>query len=168
MNYFFSKRRRKLGHGAFNKIWPWEFSYLYENLQMSNVLSNIFDLLISGKYESTCTYSSPAGHSSQQDQLTLQPPKPLRFWWTESPLKSAQKSTRESRSTQKRALEYKCTRLSAQKSAQTSSTAQTRAQKIAQKSKTLKKAPKRVGFSRKCSGEWVIQKWGALKRVCYS
>ena len=44
---------------------------------MSNVLSNIFDLLISGKYESTCTYSSPAGHSSQQDQLTLQPPKPM-------------------------------------------------------------------------------------------
>ena len=94
--------------------------------------------------------------------------KPLRFWWTESPLKSAQKSTRESRSTQKRALEYKCTRLSAQKSAQTSSTAQTRAQKIAQKSKTLKKAPKRVGFSRKCSGECVIQKRGVLKRVCYS
>ena len=74
---FFSKRRRKLGHGAFDKIWPWEFSYFYENLQMSNVLSNIFDLLISGKYESTCTYSSPAGHSSQQDQLTLQPPKPM-------------------------------------------------------------------------------------------
>ena len=44
---------------------------------MSNVLSNIFDLLISGKYESTCTYSSPAGHSSQQDQLPLQPPKPM-------------------------------------------------------------------------------------------
>ena len=44
---------------------------------MSNVLSNIFDLLISGKYESTCTYGSLAGHSSQQDQLPLQPPKPM-------------------------------------------------------------------------------------------
>ena len=36
---------------------------------MSNVLFNIFDLLISGKYESTCTSSSLAGHSSQQDYL---------------------------------------------------------------------------------------------------
>ena len=91
-----------------------------------------------------------------------------RLWWTESPPKSAQKSTRESRSTQKSALESKCTLESAQRSAQTSSTDQTRAQKIAQKSKTLKKVLKRVGYSNKCSGECVIQKRGALKRVCYS
>ena len=91
-----------------------------------------------------------------------------RFWWTESPPKSAQKSTRESRPTQKKALESKCTLLSAQKSALIFRLAPKRAQEIAQKSKTLKKALKRVGFSRKCSGEWVIQKWGALKRVCYS
>ena len=90
------------------------------------------------------------------------------FWWTKSPPKSAQKTARKSRSTQKRALESKCTRLSAQKSDQMSSTAQPRAQKIAQKSKTLKKAAERVGFSRKCSGERVIQKRGVLKRVCYS
>ena len=92
----------------------------------------------------------------------------LRFWWTKSPPKSAQKSTRESRPTQKKALESKCTLLSAQKSALIFRLAPKRAQEIAQKSKTLKKAPKRVGFSRKCSGECVIQKRGALKRVCYS
>ena len=91
-----------------------------------------------------------------------------RFWWTESPPKSAQKSTRESRSTQKRALESKCTRLSAQKSAQTSSTAQTRAQRIALKSKSLKRVLKRVRYSIKCSGEWVNKKREPLKRVRYS
>ena len=96
------------------------------------------------------------------------PTLPLRFWWTESPLKSAQKSTRESRSTQKRALESKCTRLSAQKSAQTSSTAQTRAQRIALKSKSLKRVLKRVCYSIKCSGEWATQKSEPLKRVRYS
>ena len=95
-------------------------------------------------------------------------PVTLRFWWTESPPKSAQKSTQKSRPTQKKALESKCTRLSAQKSALETSIAQTRAQKIALKSKSLKRVLKRVGFSRKCSGEWVIQKRGALKRVCYS
>ena len=92
----------------------------------------------------------------------------LRFWWTESPPKSAQKSTRESRPTQKKALESKCTLLSAQKSALNFRLAPKRAQEIAQKRKTLKKVPIRVGFSRKCSGELVIQKKGALKRVCYS
>ena len=91
-----------------------------------------------------------------------------RFWWTESPLKSAQKSIRESRSTQKSALESKCTLESAQQSAQTSSTAQTRAQKIALKSKSLKRVLKRVRYSIKCSGEWVNQKNKPLKRVRYS
>ena len=37
---------------------------------------------------------------------------PLRFWWTESPPKSAQKSTLESRPAQKRTLESKSTLLS--------------------------------------------------------
>ena len=91
-----------------------------------------------------------------------------RFWWTKSPPKSAQKSTRESRYTKKRALESKCTRLSAQKSAQTSSTAQTRAQRIALKSKSLIRVLKRVRYSIKCSGEWVNQKNKLLKRVRYS
>ena len=72
----------------------------------------------------------------------------LRFWWTESPSKSAQKSTRESRPTQKRALESKCTLLSAQKSAHIFCLAPKRAHKIAHKSKSLKKALVRVGFSR--------------------
>ena len=93
--------------------------------------------------------------------------KTLRFWWTESPLKSPQKSARESRPTQKKALESKCTLLSAQKSALIFRLALQRAQEIAQKSKTLKKAPKRVGFSRKCSGEWVTQKRCVLKGVCH-
>ena len=92
----------------------------------------------------------------------------LRFWWTESPLKSPQKSARASRPTQKRALESKCTLLSAQKRAPIFCLAPKRAQEIAQKSKTLKKALKRVGFSNKCSGECVIQKRAVLKRVCYS
>ena len=92
----------------------------------------------------------------------------LRFWWTESPLKSPQKSARESRPTQKKALESKSTLLSPQKRAPIFCLAPKRAQEIAQKSKTLKKALKRVGFSNKCSGECVIQKRGALKRVCYS
>ena len=92
----------------------------------------------------------------------------LRFWWTESPLKSPQKSARASRPTQKCALESKYTLLSPQKRAPIFCPTPKRAQEIAQKSKTLKKALKRVGFSNKCSGECVIQKRGALKRVCYS
>ena len=92
----------------------------------------------------------------------------LRFWWTESPLKSPHGSARASRPTQQRALESKCTLLSPQKRAPIFGLAPKRAQEIAQKSKTLKKALKRVGFSNKCSGECVIQKRGALKRVCYS
>ena len=92
----------------------------------------------------------------------------LRFWWTESPLKSPQKSARESKPTQKKALESKCTLMSPQKRAPIFCLAPKRAQEIAQKSKTLKKALKRVGFSNKCSGECVIQKRAVLKRVCYS
>ena len=92
----------------------------------------------------------------------------LRFWWTKSPFKSLQKSARASRPTQKRALERKCTLLSPQKRAPIFGLAPKRAQEIAQKSKTLKRAFKRVGCSNKCSGECVIQKKGALKRVCYS
>ena len=65
---------------------------------------------------------------------------PLRFWWTKSPFKSPQKSARASRPTQKRALESKCTLLSAQKRAPIFCLAPKRAQEIAQKSKTLKKA----------------------------
>ena len=98
----------------------------------------------------------------------IHPPKGGRFWWTESPLKSAQKSTRESRSTQKSALESKCTLESAQRSAQTSSAALTRAQKIALRSKSLKRVLKRVCYSIKCSGEWVSQMSEPLKRVRYS
>ena len=64
---------------------------------------------------------------------------PLRFWWTESPLKSPQKSARASRPTQKSALESKCTLLSPQKRAPIFGLAPKRAQEIAQKSKTLKK-----------------------------
>ena len=91
-----------------------------------------------------------------------------RFWWTESPPKSAQKSTCERRSTQKRALESKCTLLSAQKSAHIFCLAPKRAQEIAYKSKSLKKVLKRVSYSIKCSGEWVPKKSEPLKRVCYS
>ena len=91
-----------------------------------------------------------------------------RFWWTESPPKSAQKSTRESRSTQKRVLERKCTLLSAQKSAHIFGLAPKRAQEIALKSKSPKKVPKRVGYSINCSGEWVPQKSEPLNKVCYS
>ena len=86
----------------------------------------------------------------------------------ESPLISPQKSARESRPTQKKALESKCTLLSPQKRAPIFGLAPKRAQEIAQKSKTLKRALIRVGFSNKCSRECVIQKRGALKRVCYS
>ena len=65
---------------------------------------------------------------------------PLRFWWTESPLKSPQKSARASRPTQKCALESKYTLLSPQKRAPIFCPTPKRAQEIAQKSKTLKKA----------------------------
>ena len=63
---------------------------------------------------------------------------PLRFRWTESPLISPQKSARESRPTQKKALESKCTLLSPQKRAPIFCLAPKRAQEIAQKSKSLK------------------------------
>ena len=82
----------------------------------------------------------------------------LRFWWTESPPKSTQKSTLESRPAQKRTLESKSTLLSAQKSAHIFCLALKRAQEIAQKSKSLERALKRVGFSEKCAREWVTQK----------
>ena len=62
----------------------------------------------------------------------------LRFWWTESPLKSPQKSARESKPTQKKALESKCTLMSPQKRAPIFCLAPKRAQEFAQKSKSLK------------------------------
>ena len=71
---------------------------------------------------------------------------PLRFWWTESPFKSPQKSARASRPTQKRALERKCTLLSPQKRAPIFGLAPKRAQEIAQKSKTLKKSAQKSWF----------------------
>ena len=62
-----------------------------------------------------------------------------RLWWTESPPKSAQKSTLESRPAQKRTPESKFTLMSAQKSARIFCRAPKRAQEIAYKSKSLKK-----------------------------
>ena len=61
------------------------------------------------------------------------------------------------------ALESKCTLLSAQKRTPIFCLAPKRAQEIAQKSKSLKRPLKRVGFSEKCSGEWVTQKRGRSK-----
>ena len=70
----------------------------------------------------------------------------LRFWWTESPLKSPHESARASRPTQQRALENKCTLLSPQKRAPIFGLAPKRAQEIAQKSKTLKKSAQKSWF----------------------
>ena len=56
--------------------------------------------------------------------------KPTRFWWTESPPKSAQQRIFERRPAQKRTLESKSTLLSAQKSAHIFCRAPTRLKKL--------------------------------------
>ena len=69
---------------------------------------------------------------------------PLRLWWTKSPLKSAQKSTLESKPLKKRSFESISTLLSVKKCAQTRGLAQ----KSAHVSEQLKKELKRVGYSK--------------------
>ena len=92
----------------------------------------------------------------------------LRFWWTESPSKNAQKSTCESRCIQKRTLESKCTLLSARKCTHIFRLAPNRAQEIAHKSKSLKKSAQQNWFLKIVLRRVSQSKERALKRVCYS
>ena len=80
--------------------------------------------------------------------------KPIRFWWTESPPKSAQKRTLESRPAQKGLLRVSPLFWVLKKVPAFFAVLLLRAQETAHKSKSLKTLI-RVDFSKKCSGKWV-------------